>query len=172
MNKQPRGVELISEDDLNVDLESTDGRRRDEDIAEMVETAGLEDMSVLFLPRRRTWCKYCRTWVMLQQERVVRSHTDYILGFSFRIFHNVDVQDPRHNSDHFVFMGCLRGSSLREPSHYLGSSMCLPIQLPGIRQGCRQTIHLPSCGTLCQSRKMGVTPQLVNIRGYVETYQL
>ena len=48
------------------------------------------------------------------QGRVVRSQTDYILGSVRRIFQNVAVQEPRHNYDHFMVMGCLCGASPRE----------------------------------------------------------
>ena len=38
---------------------------------------------------------------------------DYILGSDRRIFQNVAVRDSRHNSDNFIVVGCLHGSSLR-----------------------------------------------------------
>ena len=39
---------------------------------------------------------------------------DYILGSDRRIFRNVTVRDPRHDSNHFMVMGCLQGSYPRE----------------------------------------------------------
>ena len=56
---------------------------------------------------------------MVRQGREVRSRADYILGSDRRIFQSVAVRDPRHNSDHYMFLGCLRGTSPRENSHYL-----------------------------------------------------
>ena len=45
-----------------------------------------------------------RTW------REVRSLIDYILGTDHSLFRNVDVWDPRHNSDHYLVLGCLRSA--------------------------------------------------------------
>ena len=45
-----RGTELIIAVDFNLDLEKTDRRVRDEEIAAVVETAGLEDLAGKFLP--------------------------------------------------------------------------------------------------------------------------
>ena len=44
---------------------------------------------------------------MIQKGREVRSQTDYILGTDRRLFRNVAVQDPRHNSDNYMVLGCL-----------------------------------------------------------------
>ena len=80
MNERPGGAELIFAGDLNINLERTERRGRDEEIAAAVVTAGLVDLLGNFLPQQRTWCKYRRTWEMVQKGRVVRSQTDYILG--------------------------------------------------------------------------------------------
>ena len=53
---------------------------------------------------------------MTRQGRVMWSRTYYILGSDRRIFHNVAVRYLRHNSDHFMVLGSLSGSSTRE--HY------------------------------------------------------
>ena len=50
---------------------------------------------------------------MIREGREVRSRTDYILGTDCRLFGNVSARDPRHNSDHYMVMGCLRSSSLK-----------------------------------------------------------
>ena len=50
INKQSRGTELIVAGYINVDLEKTGGRFRYKDIAAVVVTAGLEDLSGYFLP--------------------------------------------------------------------------------------------------------------------------
>ena len=131
MIKQPRGEELIVAGDLNVGLEGKDGRVWDEEIAEAIATSGIEDLAGHFLPRQWAWCKYWKTWVMVSQGRVVRSLIDYIMGYYFRIFQNVTVRDPRHNSDYLMVMWCLRRAFFRDRSHCLGRRMCLPLQLPG-----------------------------------------
>ena len=57
----------------------------------------------------------------------MRSQKDYILESDCRIFHNVAVQDPRHNSDPYIVMGFLRVTSLREHSYYLRRWTSLPL---------------------------------------------
>ena len=61
----------------------------------------------------------------------MRYRTDYILGSYRRIFQNVAVRDLRHNSDHYMVMGCLRVTSPREHSHSFGRRTRLPLRLPG-----------------------------------------
>ena len=78
-----------------------------------VATMGLEDISAHFLPRQRAWNLYQRTWVVVKQGKEMRSRTDYILGYNCQIFQNVAVQDPQHNSGHYMVMGCLYGVSPR-----------------------------------------------------------
>ena len=97
----------------------------------MVATAVLEDHSGNLFLRWRSWCSDRRTWEAVIQGRVVRSQTDYILESNCRIFQNMSVWEPRHNSDHFMVVGCLHGASPREHSHYLGCSTHLPLRLPG-----------------------------------------
>ena len=60
--------------------------------------------------------------------RELRSQTDYILGIDCRLFRNVTVQDPYHNSYHYLVLGCLRGAPLREHTEYLGRSKRPPLQ--------------------------------------------
>ena len=56
---------------------------------------------------------------MLRKGRGVRSQTDYILGADLRIFGNVSVREPWHNSDHYMVLGCLPSASLTEHKRYL-----------------------------------------------------
>ena len=51
---------------------------------------------------------------MILEGREVWSRTDYILGTDIRLFGNVSIQDPRHNSDHYMVLGCLNSASLTE----------------------------------------------------------
>ena len=62
----------------------------------------------------------------------MRSRTDYILGTDRRLFRNVFAWDPRNNSDHYMVLGCLRSSPLRENSEYFGRTKRLPLRLPTI----------------------------------------
>ena len=67
---------------------------------------------------------------MLLKGREVRSRTDYILGTNRRIFGNFSVRDPRHNSDHYMVLGCLPSASLTEHKRYLRGRKKLPLKPP------------------------------------------
>ena len=112
--ERPNGTELIVAEDLNVDLERTGRRGQDEEIAAAVSTGGVEDLLVHFLQRQIAWNRDWRMWAMVRQGREVRTWTDYILGSNFWIFQNVAVWDLRHNSDHYIVLGCLKGAFPRE----------------------------------------------------------
>ena len=66
-----RVAELIFLGDFNVDMEGTYIRERDENITEEIAIAGLENLVRNFLLRQQEWCKYCRMWVIVRQERLV-----------------------------------------------------------------------------------------------------
>ena len=55
---------------------------------------------------------------------------DYILGADFHLFGNVSVWDPRHNSDHYLVLGCLHSASLQEHTRYLRGRKKLPLFPP------------------------------------------
>ena len=82
-------------------------------------TEVLEDMLAHFLLRQNSWFWDRRTWSMIWAGREVRYGTDYILGMDRHIFWNVSVQDPSHNSDHYMVLGCLHIASVREYYRYL-----------------------------------------------------
>ena len=120
IRSRPRVVELMVEGDFNVDLATPEGGRRAEAIAMSLATEGLEDMARHFLLRERRRCRDRRTWGVLRKRREVRSRTDYILGTDSRLFRNVAVQYFRHNSDHYMVLGCLPSASPMEHKRYLG----------------------------------------------------
>ena len=64
---------------------------------------------------------------MIREGREVRSWTDYILGMDCRLFGNVSVRYPRHNSDHYMVLGCLHSASLKEHVRYLRGRKNLPL---------------------------------------------
>ena len=107
------GAKLLVSGYFNANLAEPEGDRRGEDIAAAMATEGLEDMSAHFLPQRLSCCRYGRTWSMIREGREVRSWTEYILGTDRRLFVNVSVRDPRHNSDHYIVLGCLHSASLK-----------------------------------------------------------
>ena len=67
---------------------------------------------------------------MVKEGKVVRSRTDYILGTDLRLFWNVSIRDPRHNTDHCMVFGCLRSAPKREHSKYLTGRKQLPLCPP------------------------------------------
>ena len=119
LRDQPKGAELLVAGDLNINLESPEGYRREEGITTTIETEGLEDMAQHFLPRERWWFQDRRTWGMLRKRREVRSWMYYILGTDRLLFGNVSVRDPRHNSNHYMVLGCLPSAPLSETKRYL-----------------------------------------------------
>ena len=130
LKERPRGTEILMEGEFNFNLVEPEGDWRGEDIAAAMATEGLEDMLAHLLPRRRSWCRDGRTWSMIWEGREVPSRTDYILGTDLRLFGNVSVQDPRNNSDHYMVLGCLHRSPLREYDRYIGWQKRLPLLPP------------------------------------------
>ena len=113
--------------DMKTDLAAPEGDRKGEDIAADWATKGLKDMSAQFLQRWPPRCWDGRTWSMLLKGREVRSRTNYILGTDHRLFGNVSVRDPRHNSDYYLVLGCLPRASLKEHMWYLEEQKKLPL---------------------------------------------
>ena len=130
LRDRPKGAELMVAGDLNTNLAALEGDRREEDIPATIAPEGLEDMAQHFLPRERRWCRDRRTWGVLLNGREVRSRTDYILGTDCRLFGNVAVRDPWHNSDHYIVLGCLSSASLTEHKRYLEGRNRWPVRPP------------------------------------------
>ena len=65
---------------------------------------------------------------MFWEGKVVWSWMDYFLGIDRRLFWNVSVQDPRHNTDHYMVLGCLRSAPEREHAKYLSGRKKLPLR--------------------------------------------
>ena len=125
-----KGTALIVAGDLNTDLGDAENNSRGLEIAtEMTET-GVEDMTAHFLPRKRRWGRRRRTWSIVRGGKVVRSRTDYILGTDRSIFSHVSVRDPRHNTDHFMVVGCLPSAPEREHARYIRGRRKMPLRPP------------------------------------------
>ena len=95
------GAKLLMAGDFNTQILEPEGDRRGEEIAATLATERIKDMSEHFLLRRSSWCLDRRTWSMIRAGREVRYQTDYILGMDRRLFWNVSVREPRHNSDNY-----------------------------------------------------------------------
>ena len=64
---------------------------------------------------------------MVRVGREVRSRTDYIPEMDRRLFLNVFVRDPRHKSDHYLVLVCLRSALRKKHSKYLGRRNRFPL---------------------------------------------
>ena len=100
-------------------MDDPENDRRGTEITAALTEAGLEDMTAHFLPRRRRWGRERWTWSMEREGKVVRSRTDFILGIDQSLFWNVSMWYPRHNSNHYMVLGCLRSALKKENSKYL-----------------------------------------------------
>ena len=87
---------------------------------------------------------------MVREGKVVRSRTNYILGTDRSIFRNVSAQDPRHNTDHFMVVGCLRSAPEREYARYIKVRRKIPCRPPmeptrgdGILETLRRAVPKP-----------------------------
>ena len=67
---------------------------------------------------------------MQRKGQVVRYRTDYSMGTDSRLFKNVAVRDPRHNTDHYMVLGFLPSAPLSETKRYLGGRKRWPVRLP------------------------------------------
>ena len=110
----PKGTILVVAGYLNTYLEDSENYWRGTDIAAAMTASGVEDMTAHFLPRRRKWGRERRMWSMVREGKVVRSRTDYLIGTYRSLFRDVSIRDPRHNTDHFMVVGCLRSSPERK----------------------------------------------------------
>ena len=113
LTDRPKGTALVVVGHLNTDLEESENNRRGTEIAAAMTAAGVEDMTAHFIPRRRRWGRERRTWSMVREGRVVRSRTEYLLGTDRSLFRIVSVREPRHNTDRFMVVGCLRSAPER-----------------------------------------------------------
>ena len=118
------------EGELNANLYQPKGHWREDEIAAALTALGLEDISSHFLLRRCPWYWDGSTWKMVLLGREVQSRTDYILGTDRRLFSNVAVRYPRHNLDHYMVLGFLPITPLREHTEYLGRRTWLPLRPP------------------------------------------
>ena len=87
---------------------------------------------------------------MVREGKVVRYRTDYLLGTDRSLFRNVSVQYPRHNTDHFMVVGCLRSALAREHACYIKGRRKMLLRPPteptredGIFEALRRAVPKP-----------------------------
>ena len=107
-------------------------------------------MTAHFLPRKLRWGRERRMWSMVQEGKVVRSRTDYLLGTDRSLFRNVSARYPRHNTDHFMVVGCLCSAPKWEHTHYIMGRRKMPLRPPteptrenGIFEALRKAVPKP-----------------------------
>ena len=127
MGDQPKGTALVVAGDLNTNLGDVDCDGRGAEIAAAITEVVLEDMVA---QRKRKLGRERQTWAMVREGKAVRSRTDYILGTDRSLFRNEAVRDPRHNSDHYMVMGLLRGGTGWEHAKYIAGRRRIPMKPP------------------------------------------
>ena len=117
---------IILGGDLNVDLLASGRSARDTEIATVLASYGLDDMSRHFLQRtkhRRRW-----TWKQRREGRVVRSRCDVIMGTDRRHFTGMRILDPPgYDSDHFLLAAELVSAAPAEQKAYLRGRKAIPL---------------------------------------------
>ena len=103
-------AELLVDGNSNIDLAVPEGNCFREEIAVVIATAGLEDMSMHFLLHLKSWAWYRRTWCMHLYRREVRSQMNYLLGTDCHMFHNVSIRNSWHNYQHYMVLGRLHSA--------------------------------------------------------------
>ena len=69
---------------------------------------------------------------MVREGKVVSSRTDYLIGTDRSLFRNVYVRDPRHNTDHFMVVGCLHSAPEQEHTRYIAGRWKSPLRPPSV----------------------------------------
>ena len=83
---QPYGSELLVAGDFNINLVEPEGTPQGEAVADELAAAGLLDIEIIFLPRRKTWFQDKCTWRIHRDGIEVWSWTDNIFGTDCRLF--------------------------------------------------------------------------------------
>ena len=104
---------LLVDGNSNIDLAVPEGNCFREEIAVVIATAGLEDMSAHFLPHLKSLARDRRTWYMHLHGREVHSRMDYLLGTDCHLFQNVSIRNSWHNYENYIALGRLHGSPNR-----------------------------------------------------------
>ena len=68
--------------------------------------------------------------MMVRMGQEIRYWKYYLLGTNHDLFRNVLIRDPRHNSDHFMILGCLCSATPSEHKKKLGRRLCFTLQPP------------------------------------------
>ena len=100
---------MLVTENINADLYKPEETTRAEEIYTALASVFLEDTSSHFLQRHKTWLRDGRTWIIWRGHQLVRSQTNYLLGTERYLYQNVSEWDARHNSYHYIVLGCLRG---------------------------------------------------------------
>ena len=125
---RPYGEKLLVTGNLNTNQIDPEGTPQGEAIVDELVSTGIEDMGLKFLQRCKTLLQDRCAWSMRRDGLEVRSRTNHILGTDLRLFQDVAVQDPRHNLDHYMVLGCLMGEPAKDLTEYLRKARRLPLR--------------------------------------------
>ena len=116
---------IILGGDLNVDLLNSGRSVRDTEIATVLASYGLDDMSRHFLQRtthRRRW-----TWKQRREGQIIRSRCDAIMGTDRRHFTGMRILDPPgYDSDHYLLSAEIVSAAPAEQKAYLRGRKAIP----------------------------------------------
>ena len=70
----------------------------------------MEDFHTCICP----WNQEKLMWSMVDIVREVRSWKEYIIDMDHCLFRKMSVLDPRNNLDHYLILGYLRSTTMRE----------------------------------------------------------
>ena len=126
----PLGTVLLVSGSFNAGIAEPEGHGLDKVISETVEMVVLEYMSGQLLPHQIPWARDSRKLSMLRKDQEVKSWADCILGTYRHLFQNLSSRYPRHNTDKYMILGCLSGTTLRDNQQYLIWCMWIPLCPP------------------------------------------
>ena len=114
MGKYPHGEETILIGNVNTYIADPEGITQKKEITVALVDAFLENMSSNFPLRRISWSQDVINRIMIWKGREGLSWTDYIIRTHRCLFQNLSFQEPRHNIDQYMVLGCLHGATHTE----------------------------------------------------------
>ena len=125
IRQSPRRNELLMAGDFNVNLDGPMGNYRNKDNTSALAEAVIEYMSAHFLMCCNSWELDIITLSMVGLCQEVQSRKEYLLVMDQYLFRNISVWDLWHNLDHYMILGCLNISNLRQKPSTSGG-ICTP----------------------------------------------
>ena len=104
------------------------GNPRDEQVADFMASFELLDLLRHF--RKRLWFQHMQIWFHFQQDKLLHSHSDYILGSDSHMFYAMDIWYLiNFSSDHFALSAQLLRWPIWCHIRYLRGQRAFPLRL-------------------------------------------